>query len=217
MLTNIEENYLKVIYLLGKDRKLKVSATIIASSLGNNPASVIDMLKKLSEKKLIDYNKVTGAKLTGSGKSIAILIVRKHRLWELFLQKKLGYSWDEVHEIAEQLEHVQDEQIADRLDKLLGYPKYDPHGEAIPNSNGLMPEMNLIALHEVEFGKDYKVVSVKDTSKLFLQYLQRLHIKIGAIIKVIEKIDFDGSLIIMIENSTRATVSEKLTESILVS
>jgi DtxR family Mn-dependent transcriptional regulator len=217
MLTTIEENYLKVIYLLSKDGKLKVSATVIAVSLGINPASVIDMLKKLTEKKLTDYNKVNGAKLTISGIKIATLIVRKHRLWELFLQQKLGYSWDEVHEIAEQLEHVQDEKLADRLDELLGFPQYDPHGEAIPNSKGQIREMKLKTLQEVEIGKDYKVVSVKDTSKLFLQYLQRLHINIGAIIRVVEKIDFDGSMVIMLEKSTKATVSEKLTESILVS
>ena|SRR5271166_4771221 len=216
MLTTIEENYLKVIYHLGNNGKQKVSATIIASSFGINPASVIDMLKKLTKEKLIDYDKVNGVKLTDSGMHIALLTVRKHRLWELFLQEKLGYSWDEVHEIAEQLEHIQDEKLADRLDKLLGYPQFDPHGESIPDSKGQMPEMKLKTLQEVEIGKDYKVVSVKDTSKLFLKYLQRLHIKIGAIIKVIEKIDFDGSMIILIENSTQVTVSEKLTESLLV-
>ncbi len=216
MQTHTEENYLKSIYLLGENGKEKVNPTSLAVSLGNNPASVIDMLKKLTEKKLIVYDKINGAKLTDSGMNVALMTVRKHRLWEMFLQEKLGYSWDEVHEIAEQLEHVQDERIADRLDKFLGYPQFDPHGEAIPDSSGQMPEIKLKTLQDVEIGKDYKVVSLKDTSKLFLQYLQRLNIKIGAIIKVIEKIDFDGSFIIIIENSAKASVSQKFTESIFV-
>ena len=217
MQTHSEENYLKKIYLLGKAGIYKVSVTSLAGSLDNNPASVVDMFKRLTEKKLIEYDKVKGATLTEQGLKIALLTVRKHRLWEMFLQEKLGYKWDEVHDIAEQLEHVQDEQLADRLDTLLGYPKFDPHGEAIPASNGQIPDMKIKTLQEVGIGEEYKVVSVKDTSKLFLQYLQRLHIKIGVLIKVIEKIDFDGSFIILIDNSTKATVSEKLTESIYVS
>ncbi len=217
MQTYTEENYLKAIYRLGKDGREKASLTAIASILGNNPASVIDMFKRLTDKNLIDYDKVKGAKLTGLGLNIALLTVRKHRLWELFLQEKLGYSWDEVHDVAEQLEHVQDEKLAVRLDELLGFPKFDPHGEGIPTPDGKLPDMEVKTLQEVEIGNVCKVVSVKDTSKLFLQYLQRIHIKIGVLIKVIEKIDFDGSLVIMIEDSTQVTVSEKLTENILVS
>ncbi len=215
MQTHSEENYLKAIYLLGKQGNDKVSATGLAASLGNNPASVIDMLKKLSEKKLIEYDKIKGAKLTDFGIKVALLTVRKHRLWEMFLQEKLGYSWDEVHEIAEQLEHVHSADLADRLDKFLDFPQYDPHGEAIPKSNGQMPYFEEKTLDEVEVGKFFRVFSVKDTSKSFLQYLLKLNISIGTAIKVLEKIDFDSSLIITIENK-RTAVSEKFASNIIV-
>jgi DtxR family transcriptional regulator, Mn-dependent transcriptional regulator len=216
MQTNTEENYLKAIYLIGRKGRDKVSVTLLATSLGNNPASVIDMLKKLTDKELIEYDKTKGARLTGTGLKAALLTIRKHRLWELFLQKTLGYKWDEVHDIAEQLEHVHDENLADKLDEFLGFPEYDPHGEVIPKSNGQMPDINTQTLLEIETGKVCQVLSVKDTSKSFLQHLHRLNIGIGAILKVIEKIDFDGSLIILIDNSTQATISEKFAGSIYV-
>jgi len=217
MQTHSEENYLKTIYLLSKQSNDKVSVTALASALANNPASVIVMLKKLIKKNLIDYDKNIGVRLNETGNKAAVQIIRRHRLWELFLQNKFGYTWDEVHEIAEQMEHVHDEQLADRLDKFLDFPQFDPHGEAIPKANGQMPDIKVKTLQEVQVGKVCKVASVKDTSKSFLQYLYRLNIGIGTTIKVIERIDFDGSLIIMIENSTKATVSEKFIESIFVS
>ncbi len=135
-----EENYLKAIYRLSEIDGNKITPTSIAEAVNVNAASVIDMIKKLTEKKLINYDKVKGAKLTDKGNKTALLIVRKHRLWEVFLQDKLGYSWDEIHEMAEQLEHVQHEDLADRLDKFLGYPEYDPHGDPIPKSNGQLPD-----------------------------------------------------------------------------
>jgi len=215
MQTPSEENYLKAIYLLGRQGNDKVSVTGLATTLGNNPASIIDMLKKLTEKKLIEYDKIKGAKLTDFGIKAALLTVRKHRLWEMFLQEKLGYTWDEVHEIAEQLEHVYHEDLADRLDKFLDFPQFDPHGEAIPKSNGQMPDFEERTLDEVELGKTFRVFSVKDTSKSFLQYLLKLNISIGTAIKVLQKIEFDSSLIITIENNKTA-VSEKFATSILV-
>jgi DtxR family transcriptional regulator, Mn-dependent transcriptional regulator len=215
MQTHSEENYLKTIYLLEKQGNGKVSLTSLATALGNNPASVIEMLKKLTEKKLIKYDKVKGAKLNSTGVKTALLTIRKHRLWELFLQEKLGYTWDEVHDIAEELEHVHDENLADRLDDYLGYPKFDPHGEAIPKSDGQMPVIITKTLKAVEEGQICRVASVKDTSRSFLQYLKRLKIGIGTSIKVIEKIEFDGSIIISI-GSAKATVSEKFADSIFV-
>ena len=127
MQTLSEENYLKIIYHLDKQGLKKITPTAIAEALNNNPASVVDMIKKLVEKKLLQYEKTKGVKLTEKGKDIAVLIVRKHRLWEVFLLEKLGYGWEEVHDIAEQLEHIQHAELADRLDKFLGLPKYDPH------------------------------------------------------------------------------------------
>lgn len=210
-----EENYLKVIYHLTQDTE-KVTPTAIAKALDNNPASVIDMLKKLTEKKLINYDKIKGAKLTASGIKAAMDIVRRHRLWEVFLLDKLGYKWGEVHSLAEQLEHVGDNDLADRLDKFLGHPDYDPHGDPIPKADGKIAEVSKTKLVEAEPGKKYKVVAVKDDSAEFLSYLQKLGIGIGTKLRVIEKIPFDGSLVIQIEKQNNTTISNKFAENVLV-
>ena len=211
-----EENYLKVIYHLGKDAKTKISPTAIAEALNNNPASVVDMLKKLVDKKLIQYEKAKGVKLTEKGKKIALLIVRKHRLWEVFLLEKLEYSWDEVHEIAEQLEHIHNPQLADKLDKFLGFPQFDPHGDPIPKANGEMAEIYKTILSEVAEGNTCQVVGVKDTSSSFLQYLKKLDIGIGTKITLVEKITFDNSVIITIKNGPKTTVSKIFADNLLV-
>jgi DtxR family transcriptional regulator, Mn-dependent transcriptional regulator len=216
MYTHSEENYLKAIYLLEIQGNEKVSATVLAALLRNNPASVIDMLKKLTDKKLIDYDKNKGAKLTGIGLKTAVMTVRKHRLWEMFLQEKLGYGWDEVHDIAEQLEHIEGENLADRLDEFLGHPQFDPHGEAIPKSDGQIQSVSDKTLKEIKPGNSCTVVSVKDTSKSFLQYLRKLEIGIGTIIRVIEKIEFDSSITILINDKQQTNVSEKFSESVFV-
>ena len=214
--TNSEENYLKVIYHLGNEGKTKISPTAIAEALNNNPASVVDMLKKLVDKKLIQYEKSKGVKLTAKGMKIAILIVRRHRLWEVFLLEKLEYSWDEVHEIAEQLEHIQHPLLADRLDKFLGFPQYDPHGDPIPSASGQMADIHKTILSEVTDGKTCQVVGVKDTSSSFLQYLKKLDIGIGTKITLVEKISFDGSVIISIKNGSKTTVSKMFADNLLV-
>src|ERR1035437_840111 len=174
MQTLSEENYLKIIHSLDKHGIKKFTLTAIAEALNNNPASVIDMLKKLSDKKLVRYEKTQGTNLTPKGRAIALSIIRKHRLWEVFLLEKLGYSWDQIHDIAEQLEHIQHSELADRLDKFLDFPKYDPHGDPIPSANGEMASMNRIMLEEAVIGKTYKVVGVKDSSTEFLHYLKNL-------------------------------------------
>lgn len=211
-----EENYLKAIYGLSLASKDKVSPTAIADSLGNNPASVIDMLKKLGDKKLVIYNKTKGAKLTEKGSKAAIDIVRKHRLWEEFLVQKLEYSWDVVHDIAEQLEHVHYDDLAERLDKFLGYPQYDPHGDPIPKANGQSAKAFKTLLCEIEEGKFCTVAAVKDTSSEFLKYLQKLNIGIGTRLKIAEKIAFDESMVILIDKNHKTTVSKKFGESVLV-
>lgn len=211
-----EENYLKVIYHLSKLAGEKVSVKSISNALNINPASVIDMLKRLTDKKLIHYDKTTGARLTERGFKTAINIVRKHRLWEVFLQEKLGYQWDEVHDIAEQLEHIKSADLADRLDKYLGYPEYDPHGDPIPKANGQEPAHRRITLADAEAGKSYSVVGVKDTSPEFLQYVQRLQLGIGVKVKVIEKIGFDGSVVLQVSKGEKTTVSHKFSENIMV-
>jgi DtxR family Mn-dependent transcriptional regulator len=216
MQTHSEENYLKTIFNLSNAAMNKVNVKSIADALGNNPASVIDMLKKLKEKKLIEYDKSKGAKLTNSGLNTALLIVRKHRLWEVFLKEKLNYSWAEVHEIAEQLEHIKHQDLADRLDQFLGFPEYDPHGDPIPKANGQVAEAFKKALSDCETGMQCRVVAVKDTSASFLQYLQHLNIGIGTQIRVVERIAFDDSLMIEILPNSSASVSNKFAESLLV-
>ncbi|MFS2187999.1 MULTISPECIES: metal-dependent transcriptional regulator [unclassified Mucilaginibacter] len=217
MYTLSEENYLKAIYRLalqGKD--FKITPTAIAESLSNNPASVVDMIRKLTEKQLIEYDKKNGVRLTQQGLKDATLIVRRHRLWEVFLLEKLGYHWDEIHDIAEELEHINDATLADRLDKFLGFPEYDPHGDPIPKANGKVPKSYSVSLSELKPGAQSHVAAVRDTSSSFLQYLQRLNIGIGTKIQLIEKIPYDSSLVIKIENRGDTTVSQKFGENILV-
>ncbi len=216
MHTLSEENYLKAIYNLGKQGLTKITPTAISEALGNNPASVVDMLKKLVEKQLLEYEKSKGVKLTPEGMNVAISIVRKHRLWEAFLLEKLGYGWDEVHDIAEQLEHVHNPELADRLDKFLGFPQYDPHGDPIPKANGDTAVTYKTLLAEIPVGKKCRVVAVKDTSVSFLQYLKKLDIGIGTTITLAEKIQFDNSMVIIIGNSAHTTVSKVFAENLLV-
>ncbi len=216
MQTLSEENYLKAIYHLDKEGVKKITPTAIAEALNNNPASVVDMIKKLVDKKLLQYEKTKGVKLTEKGKNIAVSIVRKHRLWEAFLLEKLGYGWDEVHDIAEQLEHVQHPELADRLDNFLGFPQYDPHGDPIPKANGETAMTYKTLLAEVEEGKTCKVVAVKDTSPAFLQYLKKLEIGIGTKITLLEKIPFDNSIVINIGKDMKTTVSKIFAENLVV-
>lgn len=215
MQTFSEENYLKIIYRLDK-QGVKITPTAIAETLNNKAASVIDMLKKLSEKKLLSYEKAKGVKLSPTGKSIAIAVIRKHRLWEVFLSEKLGYEWDQVHDIAEQLEHIHYSDLADRLDKFLGFPKYDPHGDPIPSANGEIASMNRIMLEEAGVGKTYTIVGVKNTSPEFLQYLNKLGIGIGTKIIVVEKISFDNSLSVRIGKNVQTTVSKIFSQNLLI-
>lgn len=216
MHTLSEENYLKSIYRLSQDEGVKITPTAIAESLRNNPASVVDMIRKLTDKQLIAYDKKSGVSLTPQGLKSAILIVRRHRLWEVFLLEKLGYHWDEIHDIAEELEHINDTTLADRLDKFLGFPEYDPHGDPIPKANGKMAKAYSVTLADMKAGTDCRVAAVRDTSSAFLQYLLKLDIGIGTNITLVEKISFDNSLVISINGAANTTVSQKFGENILV-
>jgi DtxR family Mn-dependent transcriptional regulator len=211
-----EENYLKSIYRLSQLENTKITLTAIADDMGVNAASVLDMIKKLTEKKLISYDKIKGAKLLDKGKKGALAIVRNHRLWEVFLLEKLNYSWDVVHEIAEQLEHIRHPELADRLDEFLGFPEYDPHGDPIPKSSGEMPNTVKTVLSEIAIGQSCRVAAVKDTSSIFLQYLAQLEVTIGTKIKVLNKVPYDGSISIQIGKNPQVSVSKKFAESLLV-
>ncbi len=216
MHTHSEENYLKSIFKLSQLGRKKVSVKAIADALGNNPASVIDMLKKLTDKNLITYEKTSGAQLEAEGLAAAVNVVRRHRLWEVFLKEKLEYSWAEVHEIAEQLEHIRPLDLADRLDKYLGFPEFDPHGDPIPDAKGKLQDTKRMTLSEIECGQVCRVVAVKDTSTDFLSYLQQLDIGIGTQLTVIEKINFDNSVKLCMPNGVITTVSKKFAESLMV-
>jgi DtxR family transcriptional regulator, Mn-dependent transcriptional regulator len=211
-----EENYLKAIYHLVKQLESKVTVTSIADELANNPASVIDMLKKLTEKKLIQYDKIKGAVLTASGHKIAVQIVRKHRLWEVFLHDKLGYSWDEVHDIAEQLEHIRDYDLPDRLDKFLGFPQFDPHGDPIPQSNGHLPSVSSRPLSEVKANSKIKVISVSDSSADFLRYLEKQGIGIHRTITVKEIHAFDQSVLVELKDKKEVYLSAEAAKKVFV-
>ncbi|MFD1257082.1 metal-dependent transcriptional regulator [Mucilaginibacter terrae] len=218
MNTFSEENYLKSIFRLSQMPDVKkISTSAIAESLGNNPASVVDMIRKLTDKQLIEYDKKKGVKLTPHGQKDAIQIVRKHRLWEVFLLQKLGYRWDEIHDIAEELEHIKHPDLADRLEQFLEFPEYDPHGDPIPKANGKMAKTYSASLADGKIGTTYRVAAVRDTSSSFLQYLHKLEINIGTQIKLIEQITFDQSLIISINHTEPTTVSSKFGENILIS
>jgi DtxR family Mn-dependent transcriptional regulator len=179
MLTYSEENYLKAIYKLQEKGSVKINTNSIASLLETKAASVTDMLQKLAEKKLVNYERYQGVSLTASGKKAAITVIRKHRLWELFLVSKLGFNWDEVHEIAEQLEHIQSEQLVKKLYAFLGKPKYDPHGDPIPDENGNFHSKNTFPLSTAEKNEKLVISGVIDHRTDFLQYLDRNNLSLG--------------------------------------
>ncbi|NDC40793.1 MAG: metal-dependent transcriptional regulator [Chitinophagia bacterium] len=211
-----EENYLKTIYTLSRNLKGKVSLTMVAEALSNNPASVVDMIRKLADKQLVAYEKARGISLTETGQRSAVHIIRRHRLWEVFLHDKLAYNWDEIHDIAEQLEHIHHHDLADRLDQFLGFPEYDPHGDPIPNAKGELPVASTLTLAELEPGAVCTVTGVRDTSTAFLQYLGQLAVGIGTSIAILEKIGFDESLVLRIAGERAVTVSKKFAENLVV-
>lgn len=214
-LTFAEENYLKTIYHLSKDLDAPVSTNAIADSLNTKAASVTDMIKKLSAKGAISYQKYRGVKVSEEGKRAALSVIRKHRLWETFLVEKLKFNWDEVHEVAEQLEHIKSPLLIERLDELLGYPKYDPHGDPIPDEEGEFKAKPQIALSDCQNGREGKVIAVKDDSSAFLKYLDKIGAYIGAKVKVLDRVEFDDSLEIEIDNK-KVFVSKEVSENIWI-
>ncbi|MFD2588965.1 metal-dependent transcriptional regulator [Croceitalea marina] len=197
-MTRAEENYIKTIFHLGGNRSQLISTNAIAEQMQTKPSSVTDMAKKLAEKNLLNYIRYQGVSLTDLGIKTALAIIRKHRLWEVFLVKKLDFTWDEVHEVAEQLEHIKSEKLIDKIDELLDFPKYDPHGDPIPSKNGDFQERDKQLLSELNIGTQGICVGVKDTSATFLKFLDKNNIALGDEIRVLEKEAFDDSLKIQI-------------------
>jgi DtxR family Mn-dependent transcriptional regulator len=183
--------------------------------LDTKASSVTDMMKKLSDKDLVSYQKYQGVTLTDKGFHSAKMIVRKHRLWEVFLVDKLGFSWDEVHEIAEELEHIKSEQLINKLDAFLGFPAADPHGDSIPDAKGVIKKIEKQLLSEVEINSSFHCVGVKDSSTDFLKYLDKQKIALGSVVKVIDKEDFDDTLTVEIDGK-RLTISNKIANNLYV-
>jgi DtxR family Mn-dependent transcriptional regulator len=198
-MTFSEENYLKTIYHITAASGVEVSTNAIAEKMATKASSVTDMLKKLAEKELIVYKKYQGVLLTEKGKLSAKMIVRKHRLWEVFLVDKLQFSWDEVHDIAEQLEHIKSEKLINKLDNFLGNPTEDPHGDPIPDANGKINKTEKLVLAELNEKQIGICIGVKDSSTQFLKYLDKNQITLGSKIEVLAKEEFDLSLRIKVD------------------
>ena len=210
-----EENYLKAIYHLSKDDNGTVSTNALSESLNTKAASVTDMLKKLADKELINYEKYQGVTLTSAGKQKAIHIIRKHRLWEVFLVNKLNFKWDEVHDLAEQLEHIHSEKLINQLEEFLDFPETDPHGDPIPDKNGVLKSQELISISKMNIGENGKISGVTAYSKDFLQYLEKTGLILGENIKIIDKINFDGAVVIALNNKEQ-TISREVAKNLLI-
>jgi DtxR family Mn-dependent transcriptional regulator len=213
--TQTEENYLKAIFHLSEISSTGISTNAIAKKMATKPSSVTDMVQKLSEKKVIHYKKYQGVLLTSYGRKIAASIIRKHRLWEVFLVEKLNFSWDEVHEVAEQLEHIKSPKLTNELDAFLGFPKQDPHGDPIPDKEGNYDLLEKKLLATLGLGQRGICVGVNDSSSDFLQFLDKQKIALGNEIKVVGKEPFDGSMQLQIANR-EFSISNKIANNLYI-
>jgi DtxR family transcriptional regulator, Mn-dependent transcriptional regulator len=214
-LSKAEEDYVKAIFRLQQDSG-QVGTNAVAQELKTKPASVTDMLKKLKQKRLLHYEPYQEFKLSQEGKKAALSIVRRHRLWEYFLVEKLHLGWDEVHDMAEQLEHVTSQRLIDKLDEYLGYPDTDPHGDPIPDANGKMKVSPRISLADLPLHTPAEVCSVGSQTTELLEMLRHLHIKIGTRLEIKRRFDFDGSLEIKIRNIPLFVVSQMMAQNLFV-
>ncbi len=216
MLTHSEENYLKCIYHLSGKGNEAINTNAIAESLETKAASVTDMVQKLANKGLASYVKYKGVRLTTKGEKEALRVVRKHRLWEVFLVKELGYNWNEVHDIAEQLEHIQSTTLIDKLDKFLEFPKFDPHGDPIPDFNGVIASKPTTTLNILKPGDTCTVICAKDSSSNLLLFLDKVQISLGSKLEIIDYFEFDGSYSVKVDNNSTTTLSSKVAENIFI-
>lgn len=212
------EDYIKAIWSLtdGKDRSQAVSTNALAAQLSTSQASVSEMFKRLAEKNFIEYIPYQGATLTNKGRKLALRLIRKHRLWEVFLHDTLGFGWEEVHDIAEQLEHINSPELIQRLDAFLGHPSVDPHGDLIPDANGYIPKQRAKRLIDLVQGQDAEVVGVLDSHSGLLSLLSQKDISLGCSLMVKEILPFDGSRIIEVKNRDQIELSQKVCEQILI-
>ncbi len=216
MLSHTEENYLKAIFKICEKNGDTASTNAISKEMRTSAASVTDMLKRLAEKTFIHYEKYKGVTLTKRGNTIATMLIRKHRLWEVFLLEKLNFSWDEVHDIAEQLEHIKSDELIKRLDQFLAFPKIDPHGDPIPDADGHFHSANRIPLIELQVGERGVVVGVQEHSSVFLQYLDRLQLGLGAKLQVKEKFEYDDSMKVKMADKSEQILTSKISMNLFV-
>ncbi len=211
-----EENYLKAIYKLSERNTDNITTNAIAEVLDTKAASVTDMIKKLSDKKLLKYEKYHGVTLTEKGRIIAIELVRKHRLWETFLHEKLEFGWDEVHDIAEQLEHINSETLTNKLDDFLGNPTHDPHGDPIPTRTGEINTSNFVLLSDLSPKQKGIMSGVVDHTPAFLQHLNKISLTLGLQLELMERNEYDGSIEVRIGANNRLHLSKEVAKNVLV-
>ena len=216
MTTSTEENYLKAIYHLSTGNQNSVLTSAIAGSLSTSAASVTDMIKKLSEKNMVEYERYHGVRITRKGEKVALSIIRRHRLWEVFLMDKLKFKWDEVHDLAEELEHVSSDELTKRLDAFLGFPKFDPHGDPIPYTNGKVHSNGQELLSEITKKGKYILSGVNDHSPPFLQYLEKKGLIPGSTFTIVEMDEFDNSMQIIFSNKKSIFISKEVSKNLLV-
>ena len=211
-----EENYLKAIYHLSDGGKQSVNTNSLAESMNTSPASANDMVKRLSQKKLIGHQKYKGATLEKKGEEIALKIIRKHRLWEVFLVEKLSFKWDQVHEIAEQLEHIQSPLLISRLDEFLGHPTVDPHGDPIPNEDGEMKQTIKAPISELPVSTKGIIVSVNNDDSSLLKHLNTIGIELGSKVEIVERMEFDGSVSVKVDEMKQQFISPLIADNLMV-
>lgn len=216
MLSFTEENYLKGIYSLTRESESGASTNDIAHHMNTKASSVTDMLKKLSKKELINYIPYQGVTLTENGRLTAVKVLRKHRLWEVFLVDKLGFKWDEVHEIAEELEHIQSDKLIEKLDMFLGHPTQDPHGDPIPDKNGNVVDMRDTTISDLQKNQFGMIIGLKDTSADFLKFLESSGLTLGKTIGIKEIISYDGSMTISINMTQERIISHQIAKNLYV-
>lgn len=216
MLSFTEENYLKAIYHLSEAGGKAVLTNELAAEMKTKAASTTDMIKKLAGKDFITYEKYYGVNVTAKGKAEALSLIRKHRLWETFLVKTLGFTWDEVHEVAEQMEHIQSPRLIEKLDEFLGFPKVDPHGDPIPDKKGKFSQAPQVSLEQLPVGYQGTIVAVKDSDSGLLKYLDKIGAHPGTKIKIIDKEAYDGSMEIQVHQQ-KVSISKEVSINILVS
>ncbi len=216
MITHTEENYLKAIYKISEKDKKAVSTNAISEKINTSAASVTDMIKRLATKEMVNYEKYKGVTLTDKGNKHATNLIRKHRLWEVFLVDQLKFNWEEVHDIAEEMEHIQSQELVDRLDNYLGNPKFDPHGDPIPNAEGRYTLRNQIALSEFSVGEAGTLIGVKVHDRPFLEHLNSLNIKLGSEMSLVEKNNYDGAVTILLDSENQKMLSHKVCSNLLL-